>query len=63
MMQSIRQNRVRAFDETFGIYRAISTLAGDDITKIEIIKNLPYKDCLTHLLYLKALDETYNKKE
>jgi hypothetical protein len=59
MMDSIRQNKIKAFDTAFGIYQSISTLANDDLTKFDIILNKPFKHCLTHLMYLKTKNEVY----
>ena len=33
-------------------YFQLNDLAGGDITKFEMIKNLPYKDCFVQLLYI-----------
>lgn len=38
-----------AFDQE---YFQLNDLAGGDITKFEMIKNLPYKDCFVQLLYI-----------
>jgi len=46
-----------SFGAFFGWYSAISTLAQDDVTKIDKVTEIPLVLALNHLSYMKALNE------
>ena len=47
------------FTTKWGGYHSISVLADNDITRIDRVTELNVHQCLTHLVYLTDLNETY----
>ena len=51
-----------SFGSFYGWYTAISTLANEDVTKIEEVTQISLKLALNHLGYLKSLQEEKDKQ-
>ena len=51
-----------SFGSFYGWYSAISTLANEDVTKIEEVTKISLNLALNHLGYLKALNEERDKQ-